>query len=75
LLDKVPFVDTGGFVQETGLAVIHQGEQVVPAGQSGGGDIIIEQVSVPGARSKAEARMNAEAVADEFEKTIGRRGG
>ena len=33
---KIPHLATGGFVSQTGLAVIHQGETVMPAGQGGG---------------------------------------
>jgi hypothetical protein len=31
----VPHAATGGFVAQTGLAVIHQGETITPAGQNG----------------------------------------
>jgi hypothetical protein len=31
----IPYLDTGGFIQKTGLAVVHQGETVVPAGVGG----------------------------------------
>jgi TP901 family phage tail tape measure protein len=32
----IPHAATGGFVSQTGLAVIHQGETITPAGQGGG---------------------------------------
>jgi hypothetical protein len=31
----IPYVATGGFVAQTGLAVIHKGENVIPAGSTG----------------------------------------
>jgi TP901 family phage tail tape measure protein len=30
-IPKIPYLDTGGFVQSTGLAVVHRGETVFPA--------------------------------------------
>lgn len=33
---NVPHAATGGFVAQTGLAVIHQGENIIPAGQGSG---------------------------------------
>jgi TP901 family phage tail tape measure protein len=38
----IPEAATGGFVARSGLAVIHQGENIVPAGGGGGGDIIFQ---------------------------------
>jgi len=34
-IPHIPKVDTGGYVARTGLAVIHQGENVIPAGRAG----------------------------------------
>jgi len=33
---KIPHLASGGKIEETGIAVVHKGETVVPAGQSGG---------------------------------------
>ncbi len=34
----LPYLDTGGFVKETGVAVVHKGETVTPAGASSSGN-------------------------------------
>lgn len=51
LIPDIPYLDTGGRVEESGLAVIHKGETVVPAqasplpaGGSGGGPARVEFV-------------------------------
>ena len=33
---SIPFLDSGGTIAQTGIAVVHAGETVVPAGQGGG---------------------------------------
>ena len=38
---SVPSFQSGGYVPYTGLALLHQGEQVIPAGKGGVGDISI----------------------------------
>lgn len=43
---KIPHAATGGFVEQTGLAVIHQGETITPAGQ--GGNTIINITGIVG---------------------------
>jgi len=32
---NLPYLDTGGLIEKTGVAVVHKGETVTPAGQSG----------------------------------------
>lgn len=40
---RPPGAAAGGFVQRSGLAVIHQGENIIPAGMGGfGGDIVLQ---------------------------------
>jgi phage-related protein len=34
-IPHIPKVDTGGYIAQTGLAVVHRGENVIPAGRSG----------------------------------------
>jgi len=38
---SIPSFQSGGYVPKTGLALLHQGEQVIPAGKGGVGDISI----------------------------------
>lgn len=38
---KVPQAATGGFVAQSGLAVIHKGETITPAGQGGGVNVTV----------------------------------
>jgi hypothetical protein len=35
-IPELPFLDTGGKIEKTGVAVVHKGETVTPAGQTGG---------------------------------------
>jgi hypothetical protein len=35
-IPELPFLDTGGRIEKTGVAVVHKGETVTPAGQTGG---------------------------------------
>lgn len=35
----IPYLDTGGTILRTGLAVVHQGETVLPAGRGGGTEV------------------------------------
>ena len=37
--DIAPKAATGGYVERSGLAVIHEGENVIPAGQAANGNI------------------------------------
>jgi hypothetical protein len=39
---RVPGAATGGFVARSGLAMIHQGEHIIPAGGGMGGDIVLQ---------------------------------
>lgn len=39
LLGGIPQAADGGYVAESGLAVIHRGENIVPAGRGGSGDV------------------------------------
>ena len=41
LIPDIPYLDTGGNILETGVAVVHKGETVVPA-SGGGGPVVIE---------------------------------
>jgi hypothetical protein len=43
---KVPHLDTGGFITQSGIAMVHKGETVVPPGKSGGGNVYLS-VSMP----------------------------
>jgi hypothetical protein len=36
---QIPLLDTGGFISQTGMAVVHRGETVIPAGGASGGDL------------------------------------
>lgn len=68
-----PSLDTGGFVERSGLAMIHSGERVVPSAQvsdrgpapieSGGAEIIIEQLNASG---RDEGREAGKALKDEL---------
>jgi hypothetical protein len=46
-LPDIPHLDTGGFVIGTGVAVVHKGERVLPAGRAGAGNTYLN-VTVPG---------------------------
>jgi hypothetical protein len=35
-IPELPYLDTGGKIEKTGVAVVHKGETVTPAGQTGG---------------------------------------
>lgn len=39
---NIPGAASGGFVARSGVAVIHKGETVVPAGSGGGGDLVLQ---------------------------------
>jgi len=38
---KIPTYQTGGYVPTTGLALLHAGETVIPAGQGTGGPAVV----------------------------------
>ena len=68
-----PLLDTGGLVEETGRAVVHEGERVVPAAQvsdrgeveaGGGTTVVIERIEASG---RAEGRAAGRALRDELD--------
>lgn len=66
----LPSLDTGGLIEEAGLAMLHAGEEVVPAAEvdrdrSGGGTtIVIKRIEASG---REEGRAAGEALRDELD--------
>lgn len=52
----IPKAATGGYVAGTGLAIIHKGETIIPAGKGGGPGVTVN-VNVNGTADAAFARM------------------
>lgn len=70
----VPFLQGGGRILEGGIARVHKGETVVPAG--GGGGVTIEDISVTIEAGDFDpsdmSRHNAESLAEEIAELVGR---
>lgn len=71
--ENIPAYQSGGVVRETGLAYVHAGETVLPAGvspiQITFGDIVISETTSP-----VEVRMKARELADTIIEELRRRG-
>lgn len=70
-LEDISGIDTGGFIESTGRAIVHEGERVVPAAQvsdRGGVDagttVVIERIEASG---RGEGRDAARALRDELD--------
>lgn len=67
-----PLLDTGGHVESTGRAIIHEGEEVVPAaevtrerdGGGGGTTVVIERIEASG---REEGRAAGRALRNELD--------
>lgn len=78
-IPEVPYLDVGGEILETGMAVVHEGEMVVPAAQvkslrdkqpSGFGSVFIGNITVP--VTEAGQDFDPERVADAIEAALRR---
>ncbi|HCT81746.1 MAG TPA: hypothetical protein DGT23_35235 [Micromonosporaceae bacterium] len=56
-IPKIPLLDVGGDIRTTGLAVVHQGERVVPAAQ-------VSSLGSGGSRDVVELRSDGSALSD-----------
>lgn len=83
LLDGIPFLASGGVIEQTGVAVVHEGETVVPSGERmGGGSVTVENVSVelsgefdPSSMSRRELESLASKVGDAIGRKTNRSSG
>jgi len=41
VIPDIPYLDVGGSVLQTGIAVVHRGETVIPAGRGAGGAVTV----------------------------------
>jgi len=77
-IPKIPMLATGGYVESTGLALIHRGERVLPArvssfgsssGTNNGGTTLIININAP-LTSREYARALGEVVLDEMSRQL-----